>query len=237
MKEENRPQDQVVGELAAMRQRVDELETLQRTGLQLTSSLDLSAVLDAIADSALALVGASDCLIYLYDEASESFSFGTALGRWAEKDTVLSPRPSGLTATVIRKTCPVVIDDAMQHPLYASPQAQQWNIRAIAGFPLRWAGPVLGVLHVVFVEPHTFREEELRVLGLLADQAAVAIENSQLYAKAQQEIAERVQAEEELRRLKEFNEGIVQSMAEGIIVLDAEGYFTFVNPASAALLG
>ena len=30
MKEENRAQDQVVGELAAMRQRVDELETLQK---------------------------------------------------------------------------------------------------------------------------------------------------------------------------------------------------------------
>jgi PAS domain S-box-containing protein len=51
------------------------------------------------------------------------------------------------------------------------------------------------------------------------------------------DITERKQAEEELRRLKEFNESIVQSMAEGIVVEDAEGYFTFVNPAAAALLG
>jgi PAS domain S-box-containing protein len=237
MKEENRPPDQVVGELAAMHQRIDELETLQRTGLQLSSSLDLSTVLDTIAQSALALVGASDCLIYLYDEASESFAFGTALGRWAGKDAVLTPRPSGLTATVVRRARPVVIDDAMRHPLYDSPQAQRWSIRAIAGFPLLWAGRVLGVLHVVFVEPHTFRENELRALGLLADQAAIAIENSQVYSQAQQEIAQRTQAEDELRQLKEFNEGIVQNMAEGIFVLDADGRFTFVNPASAALLG
>ena len=50
-------------------------------------------------------------------------------------------------------------------------------------------------------------------------------------------ITERKQAEEELRRLKEFNEGIVQSMTEGIIVENAEGYLTLVNPSAAALLG
>ncbi|MFB0533367.1 MAG: PAS domain S-box protein [Anaerolineae bacterium] len=51
------------------------------------------------------------------------------------------------------------------------------------------------------------------------------------------DITERKRAEEELRWLKEFNEGIVQSMTEGIIVDDAEGCMTFVNPAAAALLG
>jgi two-component system cell cycle sensor histidine kinase/response regulator CckA len=51
------------------------------------------------------------------------------------------------------------------------------------------------------------------------------------------DITERKQAEEELRRLKEFNEGIVQSMAEGIVMEDAEGTITFVNPAAATLLG
>jgi PAS domain S-box-containing protein len=55
--------------------------------------------------------------------------------------------------------------------------------------------------------------------------------------KEENRAQEQVQAEEELRRLQEFNEDIVQNMAEGIFVLDAEGYFTFVNPASAALLG
>ncbi len=51
------------------------------------------------------------------------------------------------------------------------------------------------------------------------------------------DITDRKQAEEEIRYLKDFNEGIVQSMAEGIMVQDAEGYFTFVNPAAANMLG
>jgi PAS domain S-box-containing protein len=237
MKEQHRVAAQAVKELAAMRRRFDELEALQRTSLQLTSSLDLSAVLDTIAESALELVGASDCLIYLYDEASDSFAYRTAQGRWAGEDTVLAPRSSGLTAAVVREGRPVVIDDAPHHRLYASPEAKEWKIEAIAGFPLSKTGRVLGVLHVVFVEPHTFNEDELRMLGLLADQAAIAIENSQLYAQAREEIAVRIQTEEELRRLQKFNEGIVQSVAESIYVLDAEGYLTFANRASADLLG
>jgi PAS domain S-box-containing protein len=44
-------------------------------------------------------------------------------------------------------------------------------------------------------------------------------------------------AEEDLRRLQEFNQGIVQNMAEGIAIEDADGYFTFVNPAAATMLG
>ncbi len=48
---------------------------------------------------------------------------------------------------------------------------------------------------------------------------------------------ERRRAEASLRQLKEFNEGIVQSVTEGIVMTDAEGQMTFVNPALAAMLG
>jgi PAS domain S-box-containing protein len=51
------------------------------------------------------------------------------------------------------------------------------------------------------------------------------------------DITERKQVENEVRRLKDFNESIVQNMAEGITVEDAAGYFTFVNPAAASILG
>jgi PAS domain S-box-containing protein len=42
---------------------------------------------------------------------------------------------------------------------------------------------------------------------------------------------------EGIRQLQELNGDIVQSMAEGIVVEDDEGYFTFVNPAAATMLG
>jgi len=63
------------------------------------------------------------------------------------------------------------------------------------------------------------------------------IELRQRVAELEMADSEHQQAAEELRRLKEFNEGIVHNMTEGIVAEDAEGYITFVNPAAADLLG
>jgi len=215
---------------AHAQQRVAELEALRRTSLKLSSTLDLSAVLDSIAESALNLVGATDCLIYLYDAASDSFSFGTALGGWLEKDTVTLPRRGGVTATVAQEGQPVVIDDAVGHPLFSTPEAQRWNVQATAAFPLQRAGRVLGVLHVIFVaQPHTFCEEELRVLGLLADQAAIALENAWLYEAAHREIAERARVEtqrdatlEELRVHRDHLEELVKERTAALSEANAQ---------------
>jgi diguanylate cyclase (GGDEF)-like protein/PAS domain S-box-containing protein len=206
------------------RQRVAELEALRRSSLQLTSSLDLPAVLDSIAESALSLVGSTDCHIYLYDEESETFTFGTALWEDGRREAaVKAPRRDGLTATVAREGRTIVINDAVHHPLYTTPEAREWGVQAIAGFPLKRAGRVLGVFTIAFLKPHTFSEGELRVLGLLADQAAIAIENARLF--------------EETERLKTFNESIVQGVTEAILMEDAQGILTFANPAAEELLG
>jgi PAS domain S-box-containing protein len=51
------------------------------------------------------------------------------------------------------------------------------------------------------------------------------------------DISQRKQAEEEINRLKEFNENILLNMFEGILVEDRDGNFSLVNPSAAALLG
>ncbi len=52
-----------------------------------------------------------------------------------------------------------------------------------------------------------------------------------------EDITERIRAEDALRKMTALNEGIVQCMGEGILIVDAQGRITFTNPTADALLG
>lgn len=169
--------------------RVNELTTFQKVILQLNTPLELNLVLDMIADAALKLVDADNLHIYLYDMESESFSFGTA--RWRNGD--LSPavstlRKNGLTHTVASRKEMIVINDAASHPMFQGAKAKEWGIKAIAGFPLKQGKVVLGVFTITYLHDHIFSENDLRVLTLLADQAAVAVRNAALFDNSQRRL-------------------------------------------------
>jgi PAS domain S-box-containing protein len=93
-----------------------------------------------------------------------------------------------------------------------------WRHRIIA--PLTIGSEVQGLLAFGGVE---LTEADIPAITAFADQAAIALGNARLHQETQQ--------------LAAFNEDIVQSIAEGIIVQDAEGDFIFVNPAAAEILG
>ncbi len=159
-----------------------EMTTLQKVGMELTSSLDLSNLLQGIAESTLELTNGDYVHIFSLDPKTNKFTERAAA--WpphAKKHPVTWPRKTGLTATVFKTQKPVVIEKATDHPLYSTPEARKWGVQSVAGFPLRGKWGFTGVLNLVFLQPHIFSKEERNLLSLLADQAAVAIENSRLY--------------------------------------------------------
>lgn len=169
--------------------RIEELSTFHEIVLQLNIPLKLNTVLDTITESALKLVEANNMHIYLFDPETKAFTFGSALWRdGSRKSAVSAPRSDGITMNVARVGKPIVINDAAKHPLFQSQTAQSWGIHAIAGFPLKQDDKVIGVFTTTYLRPHAFSEDELLLLNLLADQAAVAVKNARLYAQSQRQV-------------------------------------------------
>jgi signal transduction histidine kinase len=184
------------------RQRSAELEALRQASLSLTSTLELKPVLEAILEQATKLVSADDAHIFLYD--GNQLIFGAAIYYGAFQSKPLSePRPDGMTYMVARWAKRIVVPDMTQHPLFKDehPSDHQWG-GAIVGLPLSIGSKVLGIMNLAYFNPHVFEESELHSLELLADQAAVALNNAHLYAEIQQ----RAQAlTDALRRLQEID--------------------------------
>ncbi len=174
---------------AQAQRRVEELATFHNIVLQLNTPLKQSTVLDAITESALKLVDATNLHIYLYDQETGKFTFGSALWRDGRRDAaVTAVRPDGLTATVVKRGEPVIINNAPEHALFQSEAAKAWGIQAIAGFPLKRGEEVIGAFTITYLHPHVFTKDEILLLNLLADQAAVAVRNARLFDESQRRL-------------------------------------------------
>ncbi|NPA91196.1 MAG: GAF domain-containing protein [Chloroflexi bacterium] len=163
------------------RKRQMELEALRQASLKVTSSLDLSEILETILDAVMSLVPADDARIFLYD--GQELTFGAARQEEdAQEHPFAMPRSEGITYTVAQTGKPIIIPNVNKHPGYKS---WQWS-GAIASFPLKTASRTVGVMNVVYVTPHDFSEDEIHLLTLFADQAAIAIEHAELFAEKEQ---------------------------------------------------
>ncbi len=173
---------------AQAQQRIEELSAFQKIALQINSPLALREVLNTIGESALRLVTATNLHIYLYDADRQTFGYGLALWRDGHQVPIAPPRPDGLTATVVRNGQPMVINHAQEHPLFLSQGSQMWEVQAIAGFPLKRGEQIIGAFTAAYLHEHTFSDDELILLKLLADQAAVAVHNANLFDNLQHQL-------------------------------------------------
>lgn len=93
---------------------------------------------------------------------------------------------------------------------------QAMNVMSVMCVPLKYEGETRGIIYVDSIGmPYGFRKEDLQLLGGLADTAAVAIQNAELYDALKKELADRKRAEEALgktcQELQETRDMLVQS--------------------------
>ncbi|MBI5965400.1 MAG: GAF domain-containing protein [Chloroflexi bacterium] len=82
----------------------------------------------------------------------------------------------------------VVNDTTKDSTYYANPLLP--DTRAEAAIPLKVGERILGVLDIQSTRPYAFSEDNLRSLQILADQLAVAVVNTELFAETQEHLSQ-----------------------------------------------
>ena len=165
--------------LYLLKQQTEELDALRKLSINLTSSLDLPDVLDALVSEAMQLIPESrDVHIFLYKD--EALTFGAALDSNGKKNATWSkPRKNGLTYMVASTGEMIIIENMQNHPMFKNVPSN-WT-GSIIGIPLKVGNTVVGVMNMARSSIGGFSNSELRLLSLLSDQAAVAISNANLH--------------------------------------------------------
>jgi len=165
--------------LAMLKQQTAELDALKKLSIDLTSSLDLPDVLDAVVSEAMRLIAnAHDVNIFLYK--NKRLTFGAALDSEGNRNKAWSkPRTNGLTYTVARDGEMIIVEDMRNHPLFFTAPTE-WT-GSIISMPLKVGNVVVGVMNLARSILGGFSSSDLRLLSLLSDQAAVAISNASLH--------------------------------------------------------
>ncbi len=214
--------------LAMLKQQTDELDALKKLSINLTSTLDLPDVLDAVISEAMRLIeNAHDINIFLYK--NNRLSFGAALDSDGTRNKPWSkPRSNGLTYTVARDGEAIIVEDMQNHSLFTT-VPKDW-VGSIIGIPLKVGDKVVGVMNLSRSTTGGFSASELRLLGLLSDQAAVAISNASLHQMiSRQAYSDTLTGLPNRRALDERLEEEVQAARRNnysfaVIMMDLDGF-------------
>lgn len=174
-------------------QKAMQLAVLYGIGVKLTSQLNLEEVLDLIVDSANEALSADFSTLFLYDSQNDEFRSGVRKGKIEIEPSI--PSSSGFSGTLAKEQSPLFVEDAENEPSIKSTFAESKGVKSFSSIPLVIRGDTVGVLHINFLEPHSFFDEEKQVVQMLANQAAVAIENARLYQDLGQKVVELEQAQ------------------------------------------
>jgi PAS domain S-box-containing protein len=192
------------------------VRALEAVGQSLTSSLQLDEALDTIVAHTLDVMRGEAALVVSWDGQAPDFNVMRAAGRLSAAYAADGRIPVGggpisraiLQGTVV-STPNILTDRATWLTDARRAEITEEGFKAVAAAPLRSNGRVHGALVVHYWSERVFDAHDVAALRLLAEHAALAIDNARLYADA-------TRRAERLRELAE----VEQLVAESLVVDD-----------------
>lgn len=170
----------------AIENKITQLTNLSDIALAISSELEWERVVGIVMEKGMQLTGSQAAAIVLFDEARGVFTdvytkelSPSFVGR-------MQFRPGGLAEKVLSNNTAVFSDD-IQADHRLSRLVREEGIRAFICLPLKVKKQRLGVFYVYSREFDSYGREELAPLSILSNQAAIAIQNAQIFERSQEE--------------------------------------------------
>jgi len=230
--------------LQSVQQQVMDLILLNEIGQVLTSTLDLEQILHHTTRLIQESMQAEAASLWLLDEGRRELVLTAASGLGAQQ--VLGFRVSihsSIAGRVAQTGEAYVADDVSaverRDDLFA--ETDGILTRSILCVPVQVKDRIIGVVQALHQQVRWFDQNDLRLLYSVASAVGIAIENARLFGEVQAfnrrlelKVAERTR---ELAEEKEKTEAILASMADGLLVLDAEKRILTANIVAEGMLG
>ena len=182
------------------------LETLTKISKAITSDLYLEDILKLLVNLTAGVMAAKICAIWLIDEDSKELRIRAtqAMSQEYLKERALKVG-EGIVGLVAEEKKPIIIPNVLKDERYREKKlAKKENLVSMLSVPMMVKEKVVGVINVYTTETYKFSKSDVNLLSTVANQAAAAIQNTELLVKTKV-----IQEELETRKRVEKAKGIL----------------------------
>ncbi|MDR3577569.1 MAG: PAS domain S-box protein [Anaerolineaceae bacterium] len=202
----------------SLTQRARELEALYQTSLEINSLPDIPALLNAIVLRSSELLSSRIGGLYLMQPDGKTLQLSVLHGLDPKFIGETIQVGEGVAGKAAQNSTPIWVEDY-----------QVWEnsleiykgspLRSVIGVPLKVANRIMGVIMIGDDKARSFSNDEIRLVTLFAEQAAVAVENANLYesqTRQAKEMASLYQASSQLINPASNLEALTHKIADTV---------------------
>ncbi|MBI5564020.1 MAG: GAF domain-containing sensor histidine kinase [Chloroflexi bacterium] len=208
-----------------------QLEALLEASMAITAELAIDRVLQRIVDLARTLVGAKYSALGVPNPSGNLDKFVTS-GMTPDEVRAAGHAPvgKGLLGVLLREPKPIRLRRLEDDPRSSGVGGHHPHMTSFLGVPIIFKGKLLGNLYLTDkIGADEFSDQDEHLITMLAAQAAIAIENANLYKQVQ-----RLAVLEERERIAmDLHDGIIQSIYAVGLTLEYVGLLFDEQPADA----
>lgn len=198
--------------------RIKEMDFLELVS-DINSEFDLAKLLQRAVAETTRMLGAERATVFLFDAATQTLFSRVATG--GEVSEIRFPSHLGIAGAVFTSgmtmNIPYAYADLRFNPSFDKQTG--FFTRSILCVPItNKDNRVIGVTQVLNKKGGTFSDEDEQRLKAFTAQIAIALENSKLF--------------DDVQRVKNYNESMLQSMSNGVITLDPDNKIVTGNAAA-----